>query len=265
LESNILNDFNKNLVNLVDLETLIAADNNIKEIRSDFFTSNSKLKKIDLNRNNLDLITQDVFFNLTNLSSLSLSGTRQSNLFILFSNESLSKIEQIDLSDNCDLSSSIFELKFSGLKSLKIRNVSLNSILTVQNWLGLNQKLEVLDLSINALNLTSESSFLINNMTNFKELMLSNVGLKNSDLIELNDIDDVLVKLDLSSNKIESFPCLIVNNLSRLEYLDMSFNLIETIGECFQKNSILKYLFLNNNRIKYFGENYINLLTVFEI
>lgn len=175
----------------------------------------------------------------------------------------MKNLTTIDLSDNLNLTLIYNKSDFSPpmLKQVKMSNTSLDSIRQIKSWLDVN-RLESIDFSNNNLSLNASTAAIFGTLINLKELYLSSIGLESIDIIQLDRLQ-LLVRLDLSSNSLNSFQCELISQLVNLELLDLSNNFASSIDGCLMFKSNLKYLYLNNNRIGSLGLNDVpNLIQV---
>jgi len=129
----------------------------------------------------------------------------------------LSKLKYLDLSEN-DLTTISSSLK--NLSKLNYLNISLNKLTSISSGIYKLKNVETLDLSYNSITKITSN---LKNMTNLKELNLSS-----NEITEISSsISKVenLVSLDLSFNKINCTIPKSLNDLQKLEYINLSGNI----------------------------------------
>lgn len=150
----------------------------IESIRKGFFNHLKNLRRLEISKNHLEILNDDVFIGLINLEYLDLSG----NLLYDISNwiGSLTELKTLILSTNditvinhltfqhlhlleiIDLSSNrlnhIYSEAFLNLHNLKLLNLSHNHLKTIPSALKL-LKLEILDLSFNSIRIINKDDF----------------------------------------------------------------------------------------------------------
>ncbi|MBA0737868.1 hypothetical protein Gogos_011306, partial [Gossypium gossypioides] len=145
----------------------------------------------------------------------------------------LTKLETLYLSGN-SLKNSImvYMRNLSSLKTLSLRyNLLEGKLIHTQEWNNLTN-LKYLDLSYNNIESISNQGFQwLSRLTKLETLNLSGNSLKNSILFDMRNLSS-LKTLRLSSNQLEGRLLHIqeLNNLTNLNYLDLSGNRIESIS-----------------------------------
>ena len=119
LSNNLLYDLNLIFLELSNLKELLLSSNKIEEITHDSFQGLVNLTLLELSQNKLEFFSNETFFHLKKLKSLSLSYTNINYSFISESFNSLKEIEYLDLSSSylrqlniLDNLSNIIHLKF---------------------------------------------------------------------------------------------------------------------------------------------------------
>lgn len=230
--------------------------NQIHFIQPGLFRNMTDLKVLDLSRNHLSLfaLSKTNLGPLTTVESLDLSSN---GLFTGMSDHFLSEspsLESISLSSNSI--TKIARSTFSSSSALTKISLHNNVILEIEDGaFDSLSRLSELDLSKNSIGCIADF-----NLCNLKVLNLS----KNSvELFQSARSTDLykLVSLDLSENKMSHFPLLPQNNI--LEYLDASRNRIQSVNvtespETRSKVFLtrLKYLDLSYNQLRSLPESF---------
>lgn len=226
--------------------------NKIHFIQPDLFKDMTDLRVLDLSRNHLNVfaLSKISIGPLTAVESLDLSSnglyTGMSDYFLADS-PSLA-----NLSLNSNSITKIAQNAFSGSSSLKKINLHNNVILEIEDGaFDSLRNLTELDLSKNSI--TCITDF---NLYNLKVLNLS----KNSMEVfkSMGSAQSYeLVQLDLSENKMPYFPLLPRQNV--LEYLDISRNHLQSINV---SGNSERRPFLNLTRLRYLDMSYNQLKTI---
>ena len=231
------------------------------------------LRNLNLARNNITDIPEEIFTTLPSLKYLNLSGNRVERLHSL-SFLNLSDLEVLDLSQNLlrDLEPGVF-------RSPKLMALDLHGNLLKEITTGIfsnHSDLQFLDLGHNDIYSMKPASFANltklmvlkldhNNLASFKEETFADqTSLEEIDLSH-NQITYILsdsflkhpkVKLiQLDHNRLNAFPGEIIRNIPKLEILDLSHNSLSTVDDLdFAGLSNLRTLLLNHNEIETVGE-----------
>jgi Leucine-rich repeat (LRR) protein len=211
------------------------AGNAITAIETDTFKILVKIKEIDLSNNPIHSIEAKSFLNpdlqYFYINQLHLD-SNHSVFDLIWVN---SKVSKLDLSNNPLMS---LKLKImSELDELKLRNVSLNSLLNL-SLSTYFPKINLLDLSQNDLSALNQVFF--STFTKLTTLNLSRTGLASLDSIKLDSI-------------------------KYLNVLDLSFNRIEFISKSQMSNFKVNYLYLSNNRVRFVETGAFKLCVTLEM
>ncbi|XVF34465.1 hypothetical protein REPUB_Repub18cG0061000 [Reevesia pubescens] len=192
---------------------------------------------------------------LNNLENLDLTENQLKNNFLLHV-RGLASLKTLNLRGN-QLKGSVDIQELNSLTNLRNLDLSSNEIKSFQSFQGsrrpLMMNIEVLDLSYNLFQNSTFAS--ISDLSNLKSLKISSNRLQGSiDIKELNNLAK-LQKLDLSRNQIESLQSFQDSErqlkLINLEELDLSFNLFNnTILTLLSGLWNLKTLNLGGNQLK---------------
>ncbi|KAM9331697.1 transforming growth factor beta activator LRRC32 [Pholidichthys leucotaenia] len=239
--------------------------NKIHFIQPDLFKDMTDLKVLDLSRNQLNVfaLSKTNIGPLTAVQSLDLSNnglyTGMSDYFLVDS-PSL-----VNLSLNSNSITKIEQNTFSRSSSLKKINLHNNIILEIEDGaFDFLHNLTELDLSKNSI--TCITDF---NLYKLQMLNLSQNSMELFHSMQSNILYDLL-SLDLSENKMHYFPLLPRNN--RIEYLDVSRNQIQSInvtGSPKKKVNLilshLRYLDMSYNHLKNIPECFFYCMQSLEV
>ncbi|CAL1277985.1 unnamed protein product, partial [Larinioides sclopetarius] len=201
------------------------------------------LLELKLINNNISQISLEAFSNSSNLSSIHLS---QNKLIFLYPGifDGCRNLKKIFLRKN-------FLKSIDGLFNLpaiKEIHLEVNKLETIDNAFQRDINLEYLHLSTNPLKRISSSAFNAN-VKHLRALTLRNCELK----FLPPSIFRCLTKLkflDLSNNLIESLPVEIFHGLYMLLQVNLNENRISYLGEVFRHNYHLQKVFLSNNNLQ---------------
>ncbi|MCD7471972.1 hypothetical protein HAX54_012792 [Datura stramonium] len=206
-----------------------------------------KLKHINLSNNNGPLSSAQtqlaVLLSLPLLQFLSVQNSHLSGEVHEFQNASSSVLDTLDLSNNHlngSIPQSIFKLK--RLSQLSLSSNSFSGTINMEAIKGL-PRLTTLDLSYNNLRIE-------NNSTSFPfPVEISNLRLASCQLQEFPDLKNqsLLFELDLSDNKIKGE---IPSWVWTVGYLNLSHNLLESVGKPYHISTTPTVIDLSSNRIK---------------
>ncbi|XVF34472.1 hypothetical protein REPUB_Repub18cG0061500 [Reevesia pubescens] len=241
------------------LEILDLSDNDFNDSILTSLTELSSLKSLYLAWNGFKGSNHTNGFRwlsaLTNLETLDLSQNQLKNNFLLHV-VGLASLKTLNLQEN-QLKGSVDIQELNNLTNLRNLDLSNNEIESFQSFQGsrrpLMMNIEVLDLSDNLFQNSTFAS--ISGLSNLKSLKISSNRLQGSiDIKELNNLTK-LQKLDLSGNNIESLQSFQDSErqlkLINLEELYLSGNLFNnTILTLISGLRNLKFLSLESNQLK---------------
>lgn len=226
--------FFKNKVLTIDLDLILDKFNYLKTIelwkasitKLTKINHCSKMKKMDLRRNQIGMLEDGVFAACKEMETLILIKNDISEIGEL-AFKGLTKISFIDLSFNeiTDIAEEVFN--FELMTNLKVLKLSHNKIShTPIQYILFLKNLEVLNLSHNNINHLNFNLFTIN-VGNLRELYLNSNGIRNASPA-ITEIFPKLVYLNIEANHIGILD-ISFYPLRSLQYLDISNNDIETI------------------------------------
>ncbi|KAL4001644.1 Leucine rich repeat family protein [Acanthocheilonema viteae] len=201
-----------------DLEYLDLSFNKIDVLGMKIFKYQTRLRVLRLGGNQLSSLQLDSFIGLSQLQILDLSANQLGQLEPLSFSE-LSHLQELIVSDN--LLTTLLPDTFTGLKNLQRLDLSNNRLHTIaQHLFDDVPTLHSLDLSHNNLSATEADTF---------------AGLTS------------LKRLDLSSNSLVD---LSFNGLNNLQYLNISYNLMQRIiTSNYRSLNLLRELDLSSNQM----------------
>ncbi|XP_053546656.1 toll-like receptor 13 [Bombina bombina] len=281
---------------LVSLHTLILQRNKLSELESYLFTPLKNLQFLDLSKNHLTYVNNKAFYGLDTLRHLTL---KLCNIAFLTKDSfiHLQNLNVLDVSENCILT--IKDKSFYKLNKLNSLFLSGNKIKTISKYAleGL-KSLKYLSLSENFIYKITNNTFkqlrslvsldLRNNqMWSFNKLQSPNpfVYLKHLESLDLSYqmLEDFMIvprtlleglqslkTLNLRGNPSQFFKNVSFDYLSNLTELDMSQIYQDIEGPLqfraglYKKLAQLRYLSLDNNRIRELPEDIFVHLTLLE-
>lgn len=233
------------------------------------YLSDNKLDQLSITGSGLEVLEDDSFLNLT-ASRIVLSNNRIQSIQDKVFSKMNSTLEGLNLDFNNLDEIPINAIQY--LEKLKILSLYENQISSVVvNWSNLVNTVKELSLGgneIESLPLVPEYSLM-----NMKNLLTINLADNSLFTLEANSLPMSLTVLNASSNNIKEFPQLLLNYLQELQYfslsnnfiesilmhnyegkinmeeLDLSRNLLETVGKWFHQTVKVKKLNLSNNKI----------------
>lgn len=268
-----------------NLRILYAANTRIKSIQRDLNLSIfPSIKKLDLSRNEIEVIRTVDFNNRDQLIWLNLSHNKIRFIEDLsFQGIPLSNFVYFDMSYN--YLSQLQEDLFYYSIDFTLGDVRLNNNKLVEIWLPMNSPV-YLDLDDNLLTSISDfkqTGFSIayleinrNNLTEIKKgdmpfKFLKRLGLSGNQIFKIQDesflVCEYLADMDLSINMIGGINSSVFRGLTSLSKLNLSFNSIEYLAQdMFTHLGSLLTVDLNQNRIKFIQDNlFVNLIYAREI
>ena len=256
-ESNLNDDNIKLLENLFteNLENINLSNNKIQELS--FFTSNEtliKLKKLNLNHNNISNVSCLSNSKLTNLVELNLSFNKIESIDFIESNSNMKKLEKLDLSNN-----QITKLAKINLKNIKYLNLLDNHLTNgiaefTQSINNLSHNLILIKLSDSSLryeydnNLISQFNYFLKDNNDITQL------LKN---ISFNGIKNLIIK-GFDNNNIKFFSNSSLKDLEQLDLKENSLSYISIFDDI--KFPEIKKIIVNE---KDFNDDSLNNLKLF--
>jgi Leucine-rich repeat (LRR) protein len=197
----------------------------IKEFEPYTFCQLNNMESLTIYLQELDKIPAKTFFNLTMLKSLEIE-TRNLSIIEKGAFAGLEKLTKLDLSNNklSNFSHEVFDKSFN--HSLKELILSYNKIQCIDREMFKNlSNLEYLDFQNNRIESVEKFAFL--NNTNLK-----NIDLKSNRLhiVDLSGLSERILSIDLTLNSISWINTTSFQNFTSLEFLDLSFNQIESLN-----------------------------------
>ncbi|MFH4974123.1 hypothetical protein AB6A40_000832 [Gnathostoma spinigerum] len=231
------------------LEEIVLSDNLLKTMPH--FNALRKLRSINLNNNKLTDIDEGALAGIINLQQLRLERNNICALSRNALNETKSRLELLDLSDNC----------FTQIPAQNIRNshrlmyldLSNNKIQQVTNFEFMNlPMLKELRLNDNAISKITSMAFM--NVPQLQYLYVRHNHLRTIESERLFQVFQKLEILDLSDNELQKVPTF--KELSNIRQIRLDNNIIERIDTLtFSANKKLQLISLKNNRISVISRN----------
>lgn len=271
LEDNNITTLNHTLRNNFNLKLIIARNNNIASLKEQLpdYTVNTNLAWLDVSLNKL-LTLPDSFKNLTRLNIFNGANNRISILNNVF--RKLNRMSDLDMSNN--QINKLSSQEFENCASMRKLNLSDNEIWNLNRSLVSLVSLEFLNLTNNKL-----TEFSLEEIRGLRKLQIVElchnkiekfVGKLDTDTAPLNisieelrlEFNDLrilegsigeiegLQRLNISYNYLETIPAYFLNNLTKLQILDVSHNLLHTLDDTSKARlPSLGYFYASNNRI----------------
>jgi len=229
-----------------NLNALHLDNNNIKVINNFAFRNLSNLATLSIANNPISLLTPRTFRGLVRLEVLTMENTQLFKIDnYVFVGKHLPKLEIVKLA-NC----SIYDIKphaFHMLENLALLNLSNNNLKLVPEFASTDflGELSHLDLSKNGITSLGQSGF--ENLPNLQNLFLSHNKIHKIYNHDFKGLDKTLVTLDLDHNHLnETGPTAFIR-LTSLASLDISNNdLKQLIWEEFPWDNLVKVLLHDN-------------------
>ncbi|XP_055298142.1 transforming growth factor beta activator LRRC32 isoform X2 [Sitodiplosis mosellana] len=223
-------------------------NNSIAVVRSEAFTSQPSLERIDLRYNRISTIDGGAFGGLTSPKEIYLAGNR---LILLNSDvfEGASSLEKLDLSEN--FISAFPSIALQEVGNLKLLNLSSNMIQKLESAHLENLKgLQILDLSRNGINSVAPATFRDLSQLKYLDLSLNSLRTIEDDALEGLDSLQTLI---LRDNNILLIPGSALGRLPRLSNLYLDYNRVAALSSdilgSIQPEDI-KYMSLSRNVIR---------------
>lgn len=249
---------------LSSLKVLVLTNNRLRLIEADTFSGLVNLHELWLQNNHMELIHSDAFMNLTRLQYLNLKNNSLTSFPIAINR--MEFLQDLDLSSNSI--SNITNDTFENLKNLIVLDLQSNLIGNLSRGTLRDQySLRILDLSKNRVqslehgifddaieleriklndNLLSDINGLFMNLQNLKSL---NISRNNITWFDYALIPTGLITLDMHSNHIDSLGNYFeLESVLKLRFMDASFNKIKEINAATFPNSI-EIASLRNNSL----------------
>ncbi|RXG69951.1 Toll-like receptor 6 [Armadillidium vulgare] len=231
---------------LSQLEYLYLAKNDVRNLSSQAFFGLFNLQVLDLSGNLITFIGRDTFSKCHLLEKLYLNN----NSISILSNDifdRLSELQILDLSFNNLTMDDSHEETFSGLRRLVILNLSHNKIPTLFSSVFNDlTSLQKLDISFNDLSFIEENTF--TRMFNLYELDLSNNKIESLSSTSFAGLVGLNI-LNLSRNSLKNLHSNILHQSSNLKQILLSNNNFEELPSAVQNLSFLNYLDMSQNKI----------------
>nr|ANG08900.1 toll family protein LongTollB [Parasteatoda tepidariorum] len=233
----------KALSHLISLTDLDLTNNKLRLIEAETFYGLLNLKQLLLTNNHMELIHSDAFTNLTHLHSLSLKNNSLTSFPIAINK--MEFLHDLDLSMNS--LSNVTNDTLENLKTLHTLNMKNNFIGNLSRGTLRDQySLRVLDLSKNRIQSLEHGIF-------DDAIELEHIELNDNLLTDINGLFmnlQSLKSLNVSRNNITWFDYALVP--TGLITLDMHSNFIDSLGNYFEMESVLKLKFMDAsfNRIQ---------------
>jgi insulin-like growth factor-binding protein complex acid labile subunit len=215
------------------LTTLELDNNRIDFIGENDFEYNQNLIYLNLNSNPLKSINKNAFAKIKFLTTLKLSNT---SISVLYVNRSVKELDLSYLSNG----SFVNIVSFSKIEWINLANTKIN----ISFDLFLSNVTRYADFSFNSFTWIEFKMFDVLG-SSLETLKLRETNLQNIEQINLTNLIN-LKYLDLSFNNLSSFSQNSIEFLANLEYLDLSSNRISEFHIVLNK---LKHLNLDNNQI----------------
>ena len=248
------------LNDLTGLETLSLFANDITTLDANTFSGLTTLKSLKLNNNPIANIHVDTFDPLTSLELLNLNGLSlmdsdwDEDLF-----ENLTNLTSLNISTN-DITTLDVDI-FDGLTNLETLYIRENAITALPDGVfdGLSS-LKTLYLNNNAL--TTLPADIFDDLTALEKLYLNNNSLSSLPSDVFDGLTSSLTILYVHRNNITSLHVDVFDGLTGLSQLALSYNKLTTVPDgLFDETTALQYLYLNNNMISSVPENTFDGLT----
>lgn len=252
---------------LPDLEILRLGKNHISHLPRDVFQANRKLEVLDLHSNSFTEIPDYIMFPLHNLQILNMSYNSLTTPMLGQGFKVTTKLTTIDLSGNnlVALESHVFQATlwwddkvthYLNLSYCNIQHIFTNSV---------NQLYHVDSLSLEGNDAIPQDQL----KSALEDLSISSLEILNLSKMNITDIYEYfnrsqhrnLVKLILSYNQIQRIKNRTFYYLSKLKFLDVSHNELESLGEL-DGLSNLEHLYLSHNRLTRISDTTFDGLTI---
>lgn len=240
----IVDLFDKNFENNIEMTHLNLTNNYLKRLDKDTFVGLKRLVDLDLSSNELVDIHPQTFKDLTSLERLDLS----SNKLVGFRKdtfEPLSSLKILSLQNNTILDLPTFNFAF--LVNLEFLDMSLNLVQEIpKHGIPYLKELKHLDFNTNVIDTIDQLGF--HNLPSLRHLDLSNNNMTSIPTSALSKLSN-LSHLYLSGNFIQNVTALSFQSLFHLKHLHLSrlFDLEKIDSRAFVDNINLQKIWMNEN------------------
>ncbi|GIY83408.1 carboxypeptidase N subunit 2 [Caerostris extrusa] len=207
------------LQNMTQLRKIKLIHNHLRLVSNEAFLGNPNLRIVDLSHNKLVYLYPETFNKCRELTRVFLRKNFLKSIDGLFNNPNLIEI-----------------------------NLRSNNLKSIDEAFQQEIKLEILDISENALHEVSESA-LNSNVKRLRILSMAHCQL-NFLRAKIFHLLNKLEKIDLSFNKLESIPLEVFRNLHNLVEVDLRENKITYLNDVFIQNYRLEAVFLSDNNLR---------------
>ncbi|XP_014661578.1 PREDICTED: leucine-rich repeat-containing G-protein coupled receptor 6-like [Priapulus caudatus] len=215
---------------LKSLETLSLADNSLADLADDVFTYTPCLRDVDLSGNDFRSVPN--LAGLVNLRALRMRANRLASVDLRGNFASARHLERVDFSGNnvSVVAGYAFRSVFATLRHLNLSDCDVRSV--DRSALHL-ERLESLDLSGNERVAELPRALLVLQRTTIRSLRLSRVGIADvgayHGVLHLTRMEQ-LQQLDLSHNRLQTFPGDTFQRMLKLRELDLGHNDLRVTG-----------------------------------
>uniref|UniRef100_G3QCF7 Leucine rich repeat containing 32 n=1 Tax=Gasterosteus aculeatus aculeatus TaxID=481459 RepID=G3QCF7_GASAC len=247
------------------VQTLDLSRNHVQNLTRETLAFHTGLRRLNLRSNEIHFIQPGLFVDMADLKVLDLSRNRLNVLAL--SNVSLgplTAVETLDLSSN-GLYTGMTDYFLAHSPSLEVLALNGNSITKIaQNTFSGSPRLKKIAGAFDSL------SGLTNSICPKNSITLLNLSKNSVELFHSATSTDYyrLLSLDLSENKMSSFPLLPRNN--RLERLDVSRNQLQSVNDTATPDektffSHLRYLDMSYNQLQSLPESFFHCMRSLEV
>ena len=246
-----LREYTPDLINSIkNLEYLDLSSCNFQKNRynTNINFALQKLKYLDLSNCDFE---QNITFEASSNEILSLKFNNVRIKQIPQTIRKLINLENLDLSNNPDLSIQNYIFTFTKLKTLNLAYTKLDS-----GSLNFELLKDLVCLNISSLTLTNIPDSILN-LTKLRKLDMSHNKIENLTSYFYNLIN--LTYLDLSNNRISSLSE-DISKLKKLKYINLNFNNISSLPKSISNLEDLRSFSITNNRLKSLPESFKRLI-----
>ncbi|XP_058452817.1 uncharacterized protein LOC131431239 isoform X2 [Malaya genurostris] len=254
-----------------NLKILDLSENNLKNLRREYFSKLVRLKLLKLSENQLINLPSDIFYDLINLEELQLQDNKL-NEIVLGLLKPLNRLKVLNLSNNTihDLPRNIFNglnnltdlymsnnrlyvvpfQIFKELRALEVLDVSNNMLVSfLDNFFLINKQLRVLRLKNNIIEKISKSA-----LYGLKKLQMLDLSSNKLVFIDRNAFDTLenLKQLYINNNQIYILPSTVFSALKNVQTINLSNNVMRTLpNSIFSSQFKLEQLFLDATNLEF--------------